>query len=85
MSETLRGKRKEKTGVVISNKMAKTVTVRVERTVRHPIYGKVVRESKKYYAHDENSDQLKEGDIVTISETRPMSKLKRWRVVRSEV
>ncbi len=85
MSETLRGRRKEKVGVVISSKMAKTVTVRVERTVRHPVYGKVIRESKKYYAHDENSDQLKVGDVVTIVEARPMSKLKRWRVVRSQV
>lgn len=84
MSETLRGRRKEKVGVVISSKMAKTVTVRVETTVRHPVYGKVIREAKKYYAHDENSDQLKAGDVVTIVETRPMSKLKRWRVVRNE-
>lgn len=84
MSEAQRGRRKEKIGVVISSKMPKTVTVRVERTIRHPVYGKVIRESKKYYAHDEQSDQLKEGDIVTIVESRPMSKLKRWRVVRSE-
>jgi small subunit ribosomal protein S17 len=84
MSEAQRGRRKEKVGVVISSKMAKTVTVRVERTIRHPEYGKVFRVSKKYYAHDEHADQLKEGDQVTIVETRPMSKMKRWRVVRSE-
>ena len=84
MSEAQRGRRKERVGVVVSTKMAKTVTVRVERTLRHAVYGKVVRSSKKYYAHDEHSDQLKAGDIVTIIETRPMSKLKRWRVVRSE-
>lgn len=84
MSEAERGNRKEKVGVVVSTKMAKTVTVRVERSIRHPVYGKVVRLSKKYYAHDENPTQLKEGDTVTIVETRPMSKLKRWRVVRSE-
>ena len=83
MSESQRGRRKQKTGVVISTKMAKTVTVRVERTFRHPLYGKVVRLSKKYYAHDEQADQLKEGDLVTIVETRPLSKLKRWRVVRT--
>lgn len=85
MSEALRGNRKVKKGVVVSTKMAKTVTVRVERTVRHPVYGKVIRLSKKYYAHDEDSNTLKEGDVVTIIETRPMSKLKRWRVVRTEV
>jgi small subunit ribosomal protein S17 len=85
MSEAERGRRKERTGVVVSTKMAKTVTVRVERTMRHPVYGKVVRSSKKYYAHDENSNQRKEGEIVTIVETRPISKLKRWRVVNSKV
>jgi small subunit ribosomal protein S17 len=84
MSEAERGRRKIRTGVVVSTKMAKTVSVRVERSFRHPLYGKVVRLSKKYYAHDEKSDQLREGDIVTIVETRPMSKLKRWRVVRTE-
>jgi len=83
MSESQRGRRKLKTGVVISTKMAKTVTVRVERTFRHPLYGKVIRLSKKYYAHDEEADKRHEGDIVTIEETRPMSKLKRWRVVRT--
>jgi small subunit ribosomal protein S17 len=82
MSEAQRGRRKIRTGVVVSAKMAKTVTVRVERTFRHPVYGKVIRLSKKYYAHDEHADQLKEGDLVTIVETRPLSKLKRWRVVR---
>ncbi len=77
-----RGSRKLKTGVVVSTKMAKTAVIRVERTLRHPVYGKVVRDSKKYYAHDEESHLLKEGDTVTIEETRPMSKLKRWRVVK---
>ncbi len=84
MSEAQRGRRKERTGVVVSTKMAKTVTVKVERTMRHPVYGKVIRSSKKYYAHDENASQLKEGDVVTIVESRPLSKLKRWRVVRNE-
>lgn len=82
MKETERGRRKVKTGVVVSTKMAKTVAVRVERSYPHPLYGKVVRSFKKYYAHDENSNTLKEGDIVKIVETRPISKLKRWRVVR---
>lgn len=83
MSEAQRGRRKLRTGVVIATKMAKTVTVRVERTLRHPQYGKVIRLSKKYYAHDEQAHTLKEGDIVTIVETRPISKLKKWRVVRT--
>lgn len=77
-----RGRRKIRSGVVVSTKMAKTAVVRVERTYRHPLYGKVVRSSKKYYAHDDQSDTLKEGDTVTIVEVRPTSKLKRWRVVR---
>lgn len=77
-----RGNRKMKTGVVVSNKMAKTVVVRVERKLRHPQYGKVVLTSKKYYAHDEAADSLNVGDKVTIVESRPLSKLKRWRVVR---
>lgn len=77
-----RGKRKVRTGVVVSNKMTNTVVVRVERKFRHPLYGKVVTSSKKYYAHDEKAANLNEGDLVTIEECRPMSKLKRWRVVR---
>lgn len=82
MTEGQRGRRKLKTGVVVSTKMAKTAVVRVERTFRHPLYNKVLRSSKKYYAHDEHANTLKEGDLVTIVETRPMSKLKKWRVVR---
>lgn len=77
-----RGNRKVKEGVVISTKMAKTVIVAVERTFPHPVYGKVIRMSKKYYAHDENASSLKEGDKVKIVESRPISKLKRWRIVR---
>ncbi len=77
-----RGRRKVREGTVVSTKMAKTVVVRVERTFRHPIYNKVIRSSKKYYAHDENANTLNEGDEVKIVECRPMSKLKRWRVVR---
>lgn len=75
-----RTKRRTKKGTVVSNKMQKTVIVKVERTIRHPKYMKVMTVGKKYYAHDE-SGQLQPGDQVTIMETRPMSKLKRWRVV----
>ena len=77
-----RGRRKVKTGIVVSTKMDKTATIRVERTYRHPLYGKVIRSSKKYHAHDEEAKTLKEGDKVTIVESAPRSKLKKWRVVR---
>ena len=83
MTEAERGRRKVRKGVVVSTKMEKTVTVRVERTMRHPQYGKVIRLSKKYYAHDEEPGTLKEGDTVTIVETRPISKLKKWRVLKN--
>lgn len=72
--------RKSKKGTVISNSMEKTVIVRVDRTQRHPKYGKAIVRSKKYYAHDE-SDALEVGQVVEIVETRPLSKLKRWRVL----
>lgn len=65
------------TGRVVSNKMDKTVTVLVERKVRHPLYGKIIRLSKKFHAHDE-SNQYQEGDLVTIQECRPISKTKTW-------
>jgi small subunit ribosomal protein S17 len=67
-------------GRVVSNKMAKTVTVLLERQVQHPLYGKIVRRSTKVHAHDENGE-CKEGDLVRIAECRPMSKTKNWRVV----
>jgi small subunit ribosomal protein S17 len=67
------------TGRVVSNKMDKTVTVLVERLVKHPLYGKMVRQSKKYHAHDE-TNQYGEGDVVTIVECRPLSKTKSWAV-----
>jgi small subunit ribosomal protein S17 len=73
-------KRKIREGVVVSNKMQKTVTVKVERTIRHPEYSKVVTRAKKYYAHNEDKD-IQVGQKVRIVETRPISKLKRWRVV----
>ena len=67
-------------GRVVSNKMQKTVTVLLERQVQHPLYGKIVRRSSKFAAHDENND-AHVGDTVRVMETRPMSKTKRWRVV----
>jgi small subunit ribosomal protein S17 len=69
------------TGTVVSDKMDKTVTVLVERKVKHPVLGKVVRVSKKYHAHDENNE-FSQGDVVTIEEMRPMSKTKTWRVTK---
>ena len=72
--------RKTKTGVVRSDKMEKTITVAVERKVKHPIYGKFVKKTTKFHAHDENNE-AKPGDVVKIMETRPLSKTKRWRLV----
>jgi small subunit ribosomal protein S17 len=68
-------------GKVVSNKMNKTVTVLVERRVKHPVYGKYVVKSNRYHAHDE-TDALNEGDIVEIAESRPLSRTKTWRVTR---
>ncbi len=79
---TERGRRKTRIGTVVSDKMDKTVVVRVERRYSHPLYGKQVTRSKKYHAHDENNE-YRIGDIVRIMETRPLSKLKRWRVVEA--
>lgn len=73
-------KRKVRTGKVVSDRMQKTVVVAVERLVRHPIYKKVLRKTKKYKVHDEKNE-CKVGDVVRIEETRPLSKEKRWRVV----
>lgn len=75
-----RGARKVRTGVVVSDKMQKTVVVRIDRRYAHPQYGKMVTRSAKVKAHDETND-AKTGDIVRIMETRPLSKDKRWRVV----
>jgi small subunit ribosomal protein S17 len=69
------------TGRVVSDKMDKTVTVLVERRVKHPLYGKVIRLSKKYHAHDE-ANECREGDTVVIEECRPLSKTKAWRVTK---
>ena len=75
-----RGHRKERVGKVLSNKMAKTIVVQVERRFAHPRFKKVVTEYKKLYAHDEKSE-AKPGDRVKIVETRPLSKTKRWRLI----
>ena len=77
---TERRLRKQRTGVVSSNKMDKTVTVLVQRRLKHPIYGKFVKKTNKFKAHDETND-CNVGDKVRIMETRPLSKHKRWRVV----
>ncbi len=74
-----RNLRKERMGVVFSNKMEKTITVAVKWKEKHPIYGKFVNKTKKYHAHDEKND-CNIGDTVRIMETRPLSKLKRWRL-----
>ena len=75
-----RNLRKTRTGVVTSNKMEKTITVAVERKVKHPIYGKFVKKTTKFHAHDEKNE-ASIGDVVRIMETRPLSKTKRWRLV----
>jgi small subunit ribosomal protein S17 len=80
MEEQVRNLRKTRVGVVSSNKMDKTVTISVERKVKHPMYGKFVKKTKKYHAHDEKNE-CNEGDIIKIMETRPLSKSKRWRLV----
>jgi small subunit ribosomal protein S17 len=68
------------TGTIVSDKTDKTVVVKVERKVKHPLYGKIIRLSKKYHAHDEEN-AFKQGEVVRIEETRPISKLKTWRVL----
>jgi small subunit ribosomal protein S17 len=76
---TDRGLRKQRVGVVLSDKGDKTIVVLVSRKAAHPLYGKVVTSNKKYHAHDENNE-ARTGDTVRIAETRPLSKLKRWRL-----
>src|SRR5512143_2207319 len=78
--ENGRSNRKMRVGTVVSHKMDKTAVVAVERRVAHAMYGKQVARTKKYYAHDEEN-AAREGDVVRIAETRPLSKLKRWRIV----
>lgn len=75
-----RGRRKTLIGTVVSNKMDKTIVVAVERLVKHPLYGKYIRRTTKLYAHDPQN-RCKEGDVVKVIESRPLSKLKRWRLL----
>ena len=77
---TERNLRKSRIGVVSSDKMTKTITVAVERKVKHPLYGKFVKKTTRFHAHDEKNEATI-GDIVKIMETRPLSKTKRWRLV----
>jgi small subunit ribosomal protein S17 len=81
MNENQHTNARKLTGRVVSDKMNKTVTVLVERKVKHPLYGKFVRRSKKYHAHDENNE-FHPGDLVSIEETRPLSRTKTWKVVK---
>lgn len=77
---TERGNRKVRIGKVVSNKMDKTIVVAVEEQLRHPVYGKTIKRTNKFKAHDENN-QCNIGDVVQIMETRPLSRDKRWRLV----
>ena len=80
MQSNSRSNRKERVGVVISDKMDKTITVQVDRVSRHPVYNRSIRKATKFKAHDE-TNTAKLGDVVRIQETRPLSKTKRWRLV----
>jgi len=78
--ETARNLRKERVGKVVSNKMTKSITIAIDRKVKHPIYGKFMNKTTKFMAHDEKNE-AGVGDTVRIMETRPLSKSKRWRLV----
>ena len=80
MEEVKRNLRKERIGVVVSNKMDKSIVVEIERREKHPIYGKFIKKTSRFMAHDEKND-CNIGDTVRIMETRPLSKRKRWRLV----
>jgi small subunit ribosomal protein S17 len=80
MAQVERAQRRERTGRVVSNKMDKSITVAVDRKVKHPIYGKFITKTTKYMAHDENNE-ANTGDIVRIMSIRPLSKRKTWRLV----
>ncbi|MCX5686201.1 MAG: 30S ribosomal protein S17 [Candidatus Omnitrophica bacterium] len=80
MQSNRRPSRKERVGIVVSDKMDKTITVEVDRAIHHPIYNKMVRSATKFKVHDEKNS-AKAGDTVRIEETRPLSKTKRWRLV----
>lgn len=75
-----RNYRKIRQGIVVSAKMDKGIVVRIDRTMKHPLYKKVIKTSSKLYAHDEKND-ARSGDVVRVMETRPLSKLKRWRII----
>lgn len=81
MEQVARGVRKERVGVVVSDRMEKSITVAIQRQVKHPIYGKFVKQTTKLLAHDEQND-AHIGDTVRIMETRPLSRKKRWRLVQ---
>lgn len=83
MSETSKRFKKTLRGVVVSDSMDKTIVVRVQRRFKHPIYSKFVNKTKKYHAHDE-SNSASNGDLVTIIESRPYSKLKKWELMTTE-
>ena len=78
-TEKVQGRRKQVVGEVVSNRMQKTIVVQVTRKKSHPFYGRVVARNKKFYAHDENNE-AHVGDVVRLQETRPLSKLKRWKL-----
>ena len=80
MQSNSRTKRKERVGVVVSDKMDKTITVQVDRVLHHPVYNRSIRTATKFKAHDE-ANTAKVGDVVRIQETRPLSKTKRWRLI----
>ncbi len=77
----MRNSRKTRIGIVVSNKMKKTITVELERTMKHPVYQRVIKRKSKLYAHDEGNE-CGIGDKVLVMETRPLSKLKRWRLIK---
>lgn len=81
MTDSKRPRRKTRTGTVVKNRMNKTVVVQVDRTLRHPLYGKTLKVRSKLYAHDEEN-LAGVGDRVLVMETRPLSKLKRWRLLQ---
>lgn len=81
MSENSVNNKRSFVGRVVSDKMQKSITVLVERRVKHPLYGKIIVQSKKFHAHDENNE-AKQGDLVEIEESRPISKTKTWRLVK---
>ena len=76
-----RGLRKTRQGIVVSSKMDKTITVQLDRTMKHPLYSKIIHRRAKLYAHDEQNE-AGQGDVVMVMETRPLSKQKRWRLVK---